>query len=305
MKARRASNNRLKLIQRLPDGRNLAYADYGDPAGSPVFHFHGGNSSRLEGRWLAEAAAQRQIRLIVPDRPGFGLSDPHPERTLLSWADDVAQLANGLDIDRFAVMGLSGGGPHALAAADRLNARVTAAAVVSGTGPPEMPGQLKGVFIPLRLNFLAARYAPPLSRLFLRQMGGSYADPDKFLKMVKRGMPRPDRELAEKRPEVITQFAEAAVESHRQGIEADFTEWQLYVHSWGFDLTAMGTPVALWYGKVDNFVPVSMGRYLDSQLPNSRLHIVPDGGHFSTINNYAGAIFDELLDLSRKPLHSK
>ncbi|HRW08957.1 MAG TPA: alpha/beta hydrolase [Caldilineaceae bacterium] len=292
------SQNNLCQSVELSDGRTLSYAEYGDRQGLPVFHFHGGNSSRLEGQWLADAATSHHIRLLAPDRPGFGLSDPHPERTFLSWAVDVAKFADALDIDRFAVMGLSGGAPHAAVVAHQLPQRVTAVALVSGLAPPNMPGQLQGMFLPLRLNFLAARYAPSLNRWFLGKMSHSYANPDKFLKMVKQGMPNPDQILAEQRPEAIRQFSAAAVESHRQGIAGDFTEWQLYVRPWGFHLNEISRPVALWYGAVDNFVPAAMGRYLAGQIPNSRLHIVPDGGHFSTIHNHAGAILTGLREAS-------
>lgn len=282
----------------LPDGRLLGYAEYGDPQGYPIFYFHGGNSSRLEAAWIADAAAVHHIRLIAPDRPGFGLSDPQPERTILSWAADVESLANALSLTRFAVMGLSGGGPHAAVVARQRPERVTAAAIISGPAPPEVPNRFKGMFLPVRLNLLAARYVPFLSRWFLAKMGGSYADPEKFLNMVKRGIPTPDRELAEQRPEAIQQFCAAAVESHRQGVDGDFIETQLYSRMWGFRLSEISVPVALWYGEVDNFVPPAMGHYYASQIPKSTLHIVPDGGHFSTINNYVDAILAELLDAS-------
>lgn len=290
--------NHYHQTMRLPDGRTLGYAEYGDRHGFPLFHFHGGNSSRLEGQWLAEAAAAHHIRLLAPDRPGFGLSDPHPQRTFLSWSVDIAHVADALGIDRFAVMGLSGGAPHAAVVAHQLPERVTAAALVSGLAPPHMPGQRKGMFLPLRLNFLAAQYIPALNHWFLGRMSHSYANADAFLNMVKRGMPKPDQVLAEQQPLTIHQFSAAAVESHRQGICGDFIEWQLYVHPWGFDLNEISRPVALWYGEVDNFVPVGMGHYLAGQILNSRLYIVPDGGHFSTINNYAGAILANLREAS-------
>ena len=282
----------------LQDGRTLGFAEYGDPQGFPIFYFHGGNSSRLEAAWIADAALGQHVRLIAPDRPGFGLSDRHPRRSFLSWAADVENLADALKLARFAVMGLSGGGPHTAVVAHQLPERVSAAAIVSGTAPPEMPSRFKGMFLPVKLNLLAALYAPPLSRWFLSKMGANYADPEKFIKMVKQGMPIPDRELAERKPETIRQFCAAAVESHRQGIDGDFTETQLYSRPWGFRLTEITVPVSLWYGEVDNFVPPTMGHYHASQIPNSRLHLVPDGGHFSTINNYSDVIFSELLDAS-------
>ncbi len=101
----------------LPDGRVLAYAEYGDLAGRPLFFFHGGNDSRLEAAILHETAVRMGIRVIAPDRPGYGRSDFQPERTFLNWPDDVAQLADALSIPQFAVVGHSGGGPHAAAVA--------------------------------------------------------------------------------------------------------------------------------------------------------------------------------------------
>src|SRR5262245_52528836 len=93
----------------LSDGRTLAYAEYGAPRGSPVFHFHGTPGSRLQGRLLDAAAVAANVRLICPDRPGFGESDFLKKRRFLDWARDVRELADHLGIDRFAVSGLSGG----------------------------------------------------------------------------------------------------------------------------------------------------------------------------------------------------
>ena len=215
------------------------------PAASRSFTFTAGTVRAWRGRGWQKHPRRHHVRLIAPDRPGFGLSDPHLDRTFLSWAADVAELADALAIDRFAVMGLSGGAPHAAVVAHQLPERVTAVALISGLAPPSMPDRLQGIFPPLRLNFLAARYAPKLNRWFLGQMSRSYADPDKFLSMVKRGMPKPDQILAEQRPEAIRQFSTAAVESHRQGVGGDFAEWQLYVRPWGFQLQEIVRPVDL------------------------------------------------------------
>jgi pimeloyl-ACP methyl ester carboxylesterase len=87
----------------LPDGRSLAYAEWGTSSGPPVLLFHGGPGSRLFCPDY-EATMSSGVRLITIDRPGFGGSDPHPGRTLLSWADDVAGLADALHLDRFAVI---------------------------------------------------------------------------------------------------------------------------------------------------------------------------------------------------------
>src|SRR5438552_17010722 len=110
----------------LRDGRRLGYAEYGDPAGVAVFYFHGTPGSRLEGTIADEAAKRLRVRLIAIDRPGVGLSTFKPRRKLRDWPADVIALADALGIDRFAIVGLSGGGPHALAGARYIGTRLIA-----------------------------------------------------------------------------------------------------------------------------------------------------------------------------------
>lgn len=119
----------------LADGRILAYTEVGDPHGYPVFYFHGAPGSRLEGQLFAESNQEFGIRMIIPDRPGYGLSDNQENRTYLDWAQDVAELADHLGIERFAVLGYSSGGPYAAVVAHQLPGRVTVAVIVAGEGP--------------------------------------------------------------------------------------------------------------------------------------------------------------------------
>ena len=116
----------------LADGRALAWSTFGDPAGSPVVWHHGGLSCRLDAQRGDTAAREAGVRLIAPDRPGIGGSDRDPGRTVASWAADVAALADHLGLDRFATVGWSAGGPHALATAAGLGDRVTRAATCGG-----------------------------------------------------------------------------------------------------------------------------------------------------------------------------
>ena len=279
---------------KLRDGRQLGFASFGEPEGKPVFYFTGGNSSRLEGKWFEKAAQEKKIRLIVPDRPGFGLSDFQPARSFLDWAKDIEELADALKIERFAIFGLSGGSPHVAAVSYLLPERITNAAIVSGVAPPEMPEKFKGMWPPVRMIFFSARYAPGINRFLLKQMSGFYANKEKMLKQMKQALPKPDQQLIDKRPEVIDIFSEAANEAHRSGLDGDAWEWKMYVQPWGFALEDIKVKIGLWYGEVDGNVPVGMGKYLAKHIPNSQLKIVPDGGHFSTINNYIQEIFDFL-----------
>lgn len=279
----------------LPDRRKLGFAEYGSADGTPVLYFTGGNSSRLEGKWFDEAATKKHIRLIVPDRPGFGLSTFQPNRQLLDWSADVVELANALSLDSFSIFGLSGGGPHVLATAYRLPERIRKTAIVSGTAPPEMPDKFRGMWLPVRFIFLTAKYAQAINRFLLKQMSAFYSDEEQMLKRMKQAMPPPDVELIERRPEIIKIFAEAAKEAHRNGVEGDSWEWQLYVHPWGFQVSDIDSEVRLWYGIYDQQVPIGMGRYLANELSMAHLIEVEDGGHFSTINNYIEDVLDYLV----------
>ncbi len=277
-------------ILKLNDGRALGFAQYGPADGRPIFYFTGGNSSRLEGRWFAQAVTEANVNLIVPDRPGFGLSDFQPNRKFLDWPADVAQLADTLQIERFGIFGLSGGAPHVAAVAYQMPERITRAALVSGVAPPEMPRRFAGIWPPIRLIFFTARHMPWLNRFLLKQMSAFYADSEQMMQRMKQALPTPDVHLLDTRPEIIEIFSAAAQEAHRVGLDGDTWEWRLYNQPWGFDLNEIHTETGLWYGEVDRNVPLGMGRYWAQQLPNSKLHMVEDGGHFSTINNHIGDI---------------
>jgi len=280
---------------RLPDGRTLGYAEYGSADGTPVFYFTGGNSSRFEGKWFENAAIKKHIRLIVPDRPGFGLSTFQSKRQLLDWPNDVLELANALSINSFSVFGLSGGGPHVLAAAYKIPEKLNKIAIVSGTAPPEMPNKFNGMWPPVKIIFLTAKNMSKVNRFLLKQMSGFYSNEEQMMKRMKQALPRPDVELIDRKPEIIKIFAEATRESHRNGIDGDAREWHLYVNDWGFQISDINREIKLWYGIHDQQVPIGMGRYFARVLSKANLIEVDDGGHFSTINNYIEDIFDYLL----------
>ena len=137
-----ASNEELV---RLPDGRRVAMASHGDPQGRPLFLFHGVPGSRLGLHHTDGPAKERSVRVVCPDRPGVGRSDPHPERTILDYAADVKALADAMGFERFAVLGYSGGGPYALACGAKLPERVSAVGIMAGVGPLDRPGAREGL----------------------------------------------------------------------------------------------------------------------------------------------------------------
>ena len=279
---------------RLPGGRRLSWAEHGDSAGLPVVYFHGGNGSRLEAAWFDTAAHELGVRIIAPDRPGFGQSDFDPNRSLLSTADDVVAVMDTLDVERAGVFGLSGGGPHTLAMAHRAPERVASVAVVSGVTPPDARGATSGMWPPVRLIHWSALRLPPLNRFLLGQMAGFYSNPERMRSQMLARLPQPDIELLGERPEILDIFALDAQEAHANGVEGDAYEWSLYVHDWGFSLKDISCRVELWYGRYDVQVPLAMGEFFAHTLASSTLHVVDDGAHFSTINNHIEEILTAL-----------
>jgi pimeloyl-ACP methyl ester carboxylesterase len=153
---------------KLDTGRSIGYAEYGDPQGTPVLQFHGSPSSRFEIHrpvWN-EIATRLHARIVVVERPGIGLSDYQPY-TIASWPDIVTEFADVLRLDRFAVMGLSGGGKYVVACAWKMPQRITAAGIINGTCPYDLPGAKETLSKQDRQLYGLADKAPWLLRLML------------------------------------------------------------------------------------------------------------------------------------------
>jgi pimeloyl-ACP methyl ester carboxylesterase len=269
----------------LPDGRRLAYEEYGDPSGTPVVNCHGGLTSRLDVGRCADVAARAGIRLISPDRPGIGRSDPKPDRTLLDWPNDVAALADALGVGRFGVLGWSAGGPFAAACVFALADRVTSAALVASAIPgdwPDMADEInrtdRGL---LRLSFRAR----PGALLALRVMGLCAAHaPAGFRRASCRSLDEPSRRVVMADP--LNTYTEPIAEGLRRP-SAVVEDYRIFGSAWGFGLDALRPPVAVWQGKADALVPVGWGERLAAAMPGARLRLLPDEGHFLTTTRYA------------------
>jgi pimeloyl-ACP methyl ester carboxylesterase len=263
----------------VPDGRRLAYAEYGDPQGKPILLFHGMPGSRLF-RPSDEITTRMQVRLITIDRPGYGRSDFQPGRRILDWPDDVLAVAGVLGLKRFAVAGHSGGGPYASACAWRLPERVYAAAVLCGAGPIEAPDAAEGMTGLNRFGLQFGRFVPwPLWRVLIGLAYGKRArDPAAVQEAETGSRPSADEEQMH-RPEVRETCLLSEVEAFRQGLQGMAWEARLLTRSWGFDLGQIRIPVHLWHGTADNTAPISMGRAVAARIPGCRATFCPDEGH--------------------------
>lgn len=280
---------------RLDDGRLLGYAIYGDPEGRPVFYFHGFPGSRLEARLADGIAARLHVRLIALDRPGFGLSDFHPRRTILGWPDDVVTLADALGIRRFAAVGVSGGGPYAAACALRIPQRVSAVSIVCGLGPLETPGSTDRMIRNNQFTFFLGHRLPWLARIFFwRIVCQVRRDPEGMLGRMIGALPDPDKAVLAK-PEVKTVLTDNVVEAFRSGSRGAACELLLLTRPWGFLLKDIAVRVNLWHGEQDVSVPPSMGRYQARAIPNCRAVFYAGEGHFSLVINHMEEILSGVL----------
>jgi pimeloyl-ACP methyl ester carboxylesterase len=276
----------------LPDGRELAYEEYGDPAGEPVLSFHGGLSSRLDAAPAHQAALDLGVRLLSPDRPGIGRSTFQPGRRLLDWPADVAALTDALGIDRFAVMGWSCGGPYAAVCGARMSDRITAVGLLSSAVPLELVGTTKGLARDDRILLFLVRRAPRLAAALLRVTIGE-ATERRLYREIRRSFPAVDRAALEERGSIVDAVA-FVKESMRQGAQGCLQDYRVFGSPWGFDLSEVTVPVQIWEGEEDNTGPPEYRELLLRHLPRAQLSLVPGEGHLSLLQHQAPAILSHL-----------
>jgi pimeloyl-ACP methyl ester carboxylesterase len=278
---------------RLKDGRILGFAQYGDQKGKPVFFFHGWPSSRLAARKYDSLAASLHIRLIAPDRPGYGLSEFKKERTILDWPDDVVELADRLKINTFTVLGVSGGGPYAAVCAYKIPRRIIKTGIVVGLAPLFDWESLKGMMLAGRLGWANFEKRPWVRRgsvllqffsirsgiaLGMRKIFGSETD---------RKLLNEDRIFNS----IKENYKQAFIRGYR-GPELDLA---LYTKDWGFSVRDIHTKTLLWYGSDDTSVPPPMAKYYKKNIRGSKLTMYPGEGHLVSVT-HAGEIFQSLVN---------
>jgi pimeloyl-ACP methyl ester carboxylesterase len=267
---------------RTADGRRLAYRDSGDPKATAIVSHHGTPGSRLDRHPQAAAImAELGLRMITYDRPGYGESDPQPGRRVVDAAADVAALADHLGLGRFAVVGTSGGGPHALACSARLGDRISRVGVVVGAAPSDDPDFdfLAGMDQLNRDEFTAARESEEALAAHLQPFVDEVErDPDAVLDEIAEHLPPADQEVF-RRPAHRAVARESFVEAVRQGSRGWVDDDRAFATGWGFPLAEAACETRLWQGELDVLVPRAHCTYLAERLPNARFELVPGAGH--------------------------
>jgi pimeloyl-ACP methyl ester carboxylesterase len=268
----------------LRDGRILGLVEYGDCSGKALFYLHGYPGSRVEARLLCEPAEEFGVRLIGVDRPGMGLSTFKAGRRLLDWPADLAELADQLGIDRFSVVGCSGGAPYAIACARKIPDRLSACGIVAGAG-------VAGPFLSL-LSHWVPWLLTPVFRPFLR----NEEQAARSLRLFAGRWAEPDRKAVHT-PQIGETLAASLAEAFRQGSRGPAYEATLLGSSWGFKLEDIRySNLHLWHGELDKQVPIAMGRAVAAGIRGCKANYYPDEGHISLIVNRGKEIVQALLD---------
>ncbi|KAH8681745.1 Alpha/Beta hydrolase protein [Xylariales sp. PMI_506] len=282
----------------LPDGRTLCYAIYGVAKPleselkelSTVFYFHGYPGSHYEGRTFHECALKYGIRFVSISRPGMGGSTYQPNRTLLDISSDVLCLADHLRVRRFAVVGLSGGGPYALACAYAIPAsRLLGTVVLSGLYPAKLG--MSGVVLQERLLFTVAPWLKPswVAKALDSAMGSHARDtshPERYAKAVAEYSKSPEDQEALHADDgkLLKVFVDSTRSAFQQSSDGCAWEARLYGSRWGFELQHLKVEpgkLVLWHGARDDLIPVKMAEKAAGLIPNSILIVKEDVSHLS------------------------
>lgn len=268
------------------------------PADGTALVFHNGTPGA--GQMFSEqveAGARRGFRHVAYSRPGYGGSDRHPGRSVADCAADVAAIADALGIERFLTAGISGGGPHALACTALLEDRVIAAATIGSVAPYDAEG----------LEWLDGMGQENLDEFEAATAGedalSAYLEPAREELLAVTGeqlhaafgdlVSEPDRRA------LTGAFAQFLADNVRNGLQAGVSGWLdddfAFVRDWGFALDAIRTPVTVWQGAQDRFVPAAHGEWLAAHVPGATARLEPEHGHLSLVLSAYGEVLDALL----------
>lgn len=286
----------------LSSGDTLGYAEFGNTSGTPVLYFHGLPGSRSEGLLWHKAAANSKVRLIAPDRPGLGLSTRDRTRQLNDYPKDMLELLNHLDVQAVMVIGVSGGGPYALAcaASPDLSHRIKSVAVVAGLPDPEIPKT--GMNVMQRFAYFAINTLPSsLIGWFWEQLIGKTArgsDPETLRKLVKQSLKASggqDAEFADD-DDIVGGTAESLRGAFAQGSGGYVQDAAIVSRVWGFRLEDIGVPVGFWCGGKDTLAPPGMGQIMSKTVQKGIWKCYEADSHTGVVLRHQEEVLGWLVD---------
>lgn len=280
------------------DGRRLSFAEFGAPRGAAIIWMHGTPGARRQVPMEARAyAAEHDLRIIGIDRPGIGTSTRHLYANVLDWVGDLELVADALAIDTMRVIGLSGGGPYALAAGVGLPDRVHGVGVLGGVAPTIGPDAIRGGLVEI------APYAAPVVSLLRVPLGFALAGAIRLVRPLAGPaidayaalQPRGDKELLA-RPEFRAMFLDDLLNGSRFNLGAPLSDILLFTRHWGFDAADVQVPVRWWHGDNDHIIPHAHGVHMASRLPDARFETIHGESHLGGLG-VATEVLQELMEL--------
>jgi pimeloyl-ACP methyl ester carboxylesterase len=280
------------------EGRRLSFAEFGDPHGAAVVWMHGTPGARrqvpVEARLFA---LEHELRIIGVDRPGIGSSTPHLYRDVLDWTGDLVELCDVLGIETLRVIGLSGGGPYALAAGAALPDRVHGVGVLGGVAPTQGPDAISGGLVAL------APYVAPVLSLTRVPLGFVMAQLIRLVRPVAGPIidgyaavqPRGDKELLA-RPEFRAMFLDDLLNGARFQVSAPLADVVLFTRHWGFEAADVQVPVHWWHGDSDHIIPHAHGVHLAARLPHAHFSTIHGESHLGGLG-VAAEVLSTLMEL--------
>jgi pimeloyl-ACP methyl ester carboxylesterase len=249
-----------------------------------IVYSHGFPASRHEAFVAHKTARDAGFTVVSIDRPGFGGSHWYPDRTIEDWADDVRLIVDRLEVQKFSLMGVSGGTPTAIAAAVKLADRVSSLTIVSGVAPMHLPEALHGMNVANRLFIRLGGVCRPVARWTIAGIATSWRVAPTIADLWFGALlPKSDREIV-LRPDVGVIMARSLKEALKGGVRGVVTEYQLLLSKWEGLLKMVRVPSFIWHGDADNYVPLSMGKLLSREIPGCTFTVVPGGGHFMVVD---------------------
>jgi pimeloyl-ACP methyl ester carboxylesterase len=280
----------------LRDGRSLSFTAIGPPSGRPVIYCHGAIGTPVEATIDVERIVDRAgVRFIAPSRPGVGGSDAQPGRTIIDFAGDVAELADLLEFERFSLLGVSAGGPYALAVAHQLGARVERIALCSALSPFCMPHRAPGLRRRIGLPLAALAAAPELARRLGNVLLPVLTEHPRLITGVIAAHAAPTERARLASSQERSAASRSFLDATCGGVGGLIDDFLTYAHGWGFDPSSVASEVQLWHGARDPLVPVEHALQLAAALPNCRVFVDPDEGHHF-FRSSLGQILETLVD---------
>lgn len=288
------------------DGRRLSFAEFGPTHGAPVIWMHGTPGGRrqipVEARAFAE---ENDVRIIGIDRPGIGTSTPHLYDNVLDWTGDLELLADNLGIDTFRVIGLSGGGPYALAAGVAFPDRVHGVGVLGGVAPTKGHDAIRGGLVEL------APYAAPVVAAARVPLSYALAAVIRVVKpLAGLGLegyaafqPQGDKDLLA-RPEFKAMFLDDLINGARYQLGAPLADIILFTRHWGFDIADVTVPVRWWHGDADHIIPYAHGVHMAERMPDAVFATIDGESHLGGLG-VASEVLETLMELGPRSVGKK